>query len=57
MNLHPKNNEVKVKAEKFRKENAYQMAVKEYLKALLLEKNDYEIYFGLGICYKFLNKT
>lgn len=56
MNLRPKNNEVKIKAEKFRKENAYQMAVKEYLKALLLEKNDYEIYFGLGICYKFLNK-
>lgn len=50
-------NDLKSKADEYRKANSYQNAVREYLSALLIEKNDFETYLGLGISYKFLNKT
>jgi tetratricopeptide (TPR) repeat protein len=48
--------ELKVKANKFREENSYNKAVKEYLSAILADNNDFESYLGLGISYKYLNK-
>lgn len=48
---------LKEKANEFMMANSYKLAVKEYLSAILIDKKDFESYLGLGISYKFLNKT
>ncbi|MBR1754148.1 tetratricopeptide repeat protein [bacterium] len=57
LKLKSANTELKIKANEYRMASAYRNAVKEYLSAIMIEKNDFEIYFGLGVSYKFLNKT
>ena len=48
---------LKEKANEYMQANSYKSAVKEYLSAILLDKNDFESYLGLGISYKYLNRT
>lgn len=48
---------LKEKASEYMKSNSYKSAVKEYLSAILIDKKDFESYLGLGISYKFLNRT
>lgn len=48
--------ELKVKGDEYFRAKSYQNAIKEYLQSLFFDKNDSEIYFGLGVSYKFLNK-
>ena len=44
------------KANVFRLENLYNEAVKNYLNAILIDRNDAKSYFELGICFKHLNR-
>ncbi|MBQ3818885.1 tetratricopeptide repeat protein [bacterium] len=42
------------KADKLREKNSYQDAVSIYLNAILVDRNDVNSYYGLGLCYKAL---
>ena len=44
------------KANALRLDNLYKEAVQNYLNAILIDRNNAESYFGLGICYKNLNQ-
>lgn len=44
------------KANALRLENLYREAVSNYLNALLIDRNNAEIYFELGLCYKHLGE-
>ena len=44
------------KANALRLENMFKEAISSYLNAILIDRNDFESYFGLGICYKHLKQ-
>lgn len=44
------------KANALRLDNLYKEAVSNYLNAILIDRNNAESYFGLGICYKNLKQ-
>ncbi|MFI3299823.1 MAG: tetratricopeptide repeat protein [Candidatus Gastranaerophilales bacterium] len=55
------NNEIKtalnsyfIKANALREENEFKQASTNYLNAILIDRNDAEAYYGLGVCYKHL---
>ena len=53
----PKLTQVKTfsnKADKLREQSMYQDAVSIYLNAILVDRNDVNSYYGLGLCYKSL---
>ena len=41
-------------ADELREKEAYQQAVSKYLNAIMLDRKNAKIYFGLGVCYKHL---
>lgn len=41
-------------ADALRQKNAYQEAASNYLNAILINRNDENSYYGLGLCYKAL---
>lgn len=45
-----------VKADALRLANLFQEAVTKYLNAILIDRDNADSYYGLGICYKNLNK-
>ena len=49
-----KHNDFCIKADALRNKNAYKDAAKNYLNAILIDRNDAKAYYGLGICYKHL---
>ena len=44
------------KANALRLENMFKEAVSSYLNAILIDRNNFDSYFGLGICYKHLKQ-
>ena len=46
------NNTFKTKGDSFFANNEYKKAVSNYLNALFIERNNAEIYYSLGVCYK-----
>ena len=44
------------KADALRLENLYKEAVSNYLNAILIDRNNAESYYGLGVCYKHLKQ-
>ena len=44
------------KADAFRREKMYKEAVSNYLNAILIDRQNVESYYGLGICYKYLKQ-
>ncbi len=40
------------KADELRKNNSYKEAIPNYLKSILVDRNNAKSYFGLGVCYK-----
>ena len=57
-NTKQKTDEIKVNfcmlADALRLKNSYQEAVSHYLNAILINRNDENSYYGLGLCYKAL---
>ena len=49
-----KTNDFCVKADACFKENLFKEAAKNYLNAVLIDRNDAKSYYGLGVCYKHL---
>ena len=43
-----------LKATELRRENAFKEAASNYLNAILIDRNNADSYYGLGICYKHL---
>lgn len=49
--------ELQEKADTLRAEDSFKEAVGTYLNSILIDRNNAETYFGLGVCYKNLGKT
>ena len=43
-------------ADRLREKSAYKEAISEYLSAIMLDRDNSDSYFGLGVCYKHLEK-
>ena len=52
----PVQNSFYEKAYTLRLENMFKEAVSSYLNAILIDRNNFDSYFGLGICYKNLKQ-
>ena len=50
------NNSFYQKATALRLENMFKEAVSNYLNAILIDRNNAESYYGLGVCYKHLKQ-
>jgi superkiller protein 3 len=54
---HKQQKELQTKADTLRAQDSFKEAVGSYLNSILIDRNNADTYFGLGVCYKNLGKT